>query len=163
MKFSFVDSKPGQECQEYARKRIPRLLSAIDQLNEATVGGVVELLALSARRRAAPVALTPLITYAVTGHIANYSWDVVAEARFNLSHYIGSYSTKVGDDAGLRAVILDHGPQNRKVVFAAGDPPITFAGSIDFRSLTLELTYSFLLPRQASRSNSPKRGGQSST
>jgi McrBC 5-methylcytosine restriction system component len=99
MKFSFVDSKPGQECQEYARKRIPRLLSAIDQLNEAAVGGVVELLALSARRRAAPVALTPLITYAVTGHTANYSWDVVAEARFNLSHYIGSYSTKVGDDA----------------------------------------------------------------
>jgi 5-methylcytosine-specific restriction endonuclease McrBC regulatory subunit McrC len=91
MKFSFVDSKPDQKCKGDS-KRIPRLLCAIDKLNEAIVGGTVKLLPLSQRRRAASVELEAVITYGVTGFTADRNRDVVTDARFTVSHYIGSYS-----------------------------------------------------------------------
>lgn len=105
MKFKFVDSKPDQGCPESKKKRIPRLLCAIDLLNKAVENGAVEVLTLSGRKRTTPPELLPVITYAVTRHTTNHSYDVIADAHFNVSHYIGSYSTQV-DDAAVTIEIV---------------------------------------------------------
>lgn len=95
MKFQFIDSKPEQVFAEGERKRIPLLLCAVDLLNRAVENGSVEMVALSGRRRVAFPDLPPIITYSVTklGHVN--SWDVVADARFNVSHFVGSYSATI--------------------------------------------------------------------
>jgi len=95
VRFQFIDSNPGQACPAAAKKRIPSLLCAVDRLNRAVENGAVEVLTLSGKKRYIVPELPSVITYAVTGQSTIASWDVIADARFDVSHFVGIYSTKI--------------------------------------------------------------------
>lgn len=94
--FAFCDSRPGQPWEG---KYLPRLFCAIEKLNEAARTGAIQLVTVAGKQRQYTQELPEIITYAVTGRSTTSSWDTVTRASFDVSHYIGTYSTMIDGDA----------------------------------------------------------------
>jgi 5-methylcytosine-specific restriction endonuclease McrBC regulatory subunit McrC len=112
--FQFDDSTPeqpwGGQSWEPERKALPRLCCAIEKLNEAARSGKVQIITISGKRRVRPE-LPEIITYRVTKRSTIRSWDTIADAVFNVSHYIGTYSTKIAGEHGNDVVTIKIEPR----------------------------------------------------
>ena len=92
LSFTFKDSRPGQKQEG---KHLPKLFRAIEKLNEAARKDEIQLVYVAGKRRRYTQDFPEIITYAVTGSSRTSSWDTVTEASFDVSHYIGTYSTSI--------------------------------------------------------------------
>jgi 5-methylcytosine-specific restriction enzyme subunit McrC len=92
-RFTLTESSLGQKLEH---RRLRHLLAAVDQLNGSIAANEVPLVSLSGRSRAAE--LSELLSYSIDRCGYTNSWSVVESALFDVSHYIGSYSTQVGEE-----------------------------------------------------------------
>lgn len=87
--FIFVDSCPAQPQKGDLRG----LFLAVDKLNTATRDSKMQLLSVSGKRRVYEPQRPEIITYTVTEQLSKS----VLSASFDISHYIGSYSTRINN------------------------------------------------------------------
>lgn len=91
-----------QDCSttSYGGKPLPLLLAAVDELNEALMKEEVPLVSLRGDARLHPADLSDILTYTVQkAEAAGRSGFTITDACFSVSHFIGTYSTKVGGEA----------------------------------------------------------------
>lgn len=93
--YTFQDSLPNQPK---SGANLPLLLAAVDRLNQAIRRGEVPLVSLRGDERRFRSELANILSYAVTDCGSYYYRNSIEEAAFDASHYIGTYSTKIGND-----------------------------------------------------------------
>jgi hypothetical protein len=105
--FIFRDSLTAQpremEGLRGRERELPGLFVAIEKLNKAAGEGKLQLLSVSGKRRAYVEERPEIVTYAVNERSSS---GHVSSASFNVSHYIGSYSTRVGAGSGSIVTIV---------------------------------------------------------
>ncbi len=94
MPYTFEDSRSKLQTG----KDLPLLLAAVDRLNAAVQRGEVPLVALRGDNSLFRSDLPRILTYAVTGCDSHYNRSFIKEATFEVSHFIGDYSTRIGED-----------------------------------------------------------------
>ncbi|GAA5142533.1 hypothetical protein GCM10023213_28670 [Prosthecobacter algae] len=90
-----------QDCSttRYGGKPLPLLLAAVDELNTALMKGEVPLVSLRGDPRPYAADLSDILTYTVQkAEAAGRAGYIITEACFSVSHFIGTYSTKIGGE-----------------------------------------------------------------
>jgi 5-methylcytosine-specific restriction enzyme subunit McrC len=96
MLYTFEDSLPQQE---QGGKHLPLLLAAVDKLNAAIQDGEVPLVSLRGDKRPFRSDLPGILSYAVTStDPAGKHAFTITKAHFEVSHFIGTYTTKIGSE-----------------------------------------------------------------
>ena len=95
MVYTFKESRP---MQPQSGKHLPLLFAATDRLNQSIQNGEVPLISLQGDPRPFRSELKGILSYAATecGYIN--SWSVIEQAYFDVSHFIGTYSTIIGGE-----------------------------------------------------------------
>lgn len=93
--YTFRDSVPNQLKKG---NDLPLLLAAVDRLNDAFRREDVPLVSLRGDERLFRSEQASVLSYAVTSCSSYYYRNSIEEVSFDASHYIGTYSTKIGND-----------------------------------------------------------------
>ena len=94
MLYTFEDSRSKSQIG----KHIPLLLAVVDRLNEAVQKGEVPLVSLRGDKRSFRSELPSILSYEVKNCGTINSWSIITEAHFEVSHFIGAYTTKIGSE-----------------------------------------------------------------